>query len=125
MDEDGRIGAVLGLRIGHQRFPLSFVARHPRALLVAALRRDSRFAHERLDGLRGVEVGGAAPQSFRLNTINVDRSDAEFYRREQEAVTGWALPVDVVAEGDELPFADAEFDFVLASHVVEHMPDPI
>jgi SAM-dependent methyltransferase len=38
---------------------------------------------------------------------------------------GWAAPVDVVAEGDRLPFGEDEFDFLLASHVIEHMPDPI
>jgi SAM-dependent methyltransferase len=113
------------VRLGHQRFPLGFVARHPRALVEAALKCDSRFAHERLDGLRGVEIGGAAPQGFGLDTINVDRADSDFYRREQEEVVGWAMPVDVRADGDALPFADDAHDFVLASHVIEHMPDPI
>ena len=113
------------ITLGHQRYPLGFALRHPRALLEAALKRDSRFAHERLDGLRGVEIGAAAPQSFGLNTINVDREESEFYRRAQEQVAGWAVPVDVVASGDRLPFEDDSFDFVLASHVVEHMPDPI
>src|SRR4051794_4953128 len=97
-------------RIGHQRYPLGFVARHPRALLEAALKRDSRFAHERLDGLRGVEIGAAAPQSFGLNTINVDRPGSDFYRDEQERACGWAAPVDVEAHGDALPFADDAFD---------------
>jgi SAM-dependent methyltransferase len=114
-----------GVRLGHQRYPLSFVVRHPRSLAEIALKRDSRFAHERLDGLRGAEIGGAAPQSFGLDTINVDRADNDFYRGEQERAVGWAMPVDVVAEGDELPFEDDEFDFILASHVIEHMPDPI
>jgi SAM-dependent methyltransferase len=113
------------LRIGFAHYPPSFVLRHPRSLLVAALQRDSRFAHERLDGLRGVEIGAAAPQSYNLDTINVDRADTDFYRRAQERAVGWAAPVDVVAEGDELPFEDGSFDFLLASHVIEHMPDPI
>lgn len=115
----------MAVRLGHQRYPLGFALRHPKALVEAALKRDSRFAHEHLDGLKGVEIGAAAPQSFRLDTINVDREDSAFYREAQERVTGWAVPVDVVAAGDALPFADSEFDFVLASHVIEHMPDPI
>jgi len=113
------------VRLGYVHFPLSFVLRHPRALLVAILQRDSRFAHERLDGLRGVEIGAAAPQSYNVDTINVDRADTVFYRQAQERVVGWAAPVDVVAEGDALPFDDDSFDFLLASHVIEHMPDPI
>jgi SAM-dependent methyltransferase len=113
------------LRIGSVHYPAGFVLRHPRALLLAALQRDSRFAHERLDGLKGVEIGAAAPQSYNLDTINVDRADTSFYRRAQERAVGWASRVDVIAEGDELPFADDAFDFLLASHVIEHMPDPI
>jgi SAM-dependent methyltransferase len=113
------------MRLGYARIPIAFAARHPRALLEIALKRDSRFAHERLDGLRGVEVGGAAPQFFGLDTINVDRAESDFYRRAQEQAVGWSLPVDVVADGDALPFADDQFDFVLAAHVIEHMPDPI
>ena len=38
---------------------------------------------------------------------------------------GRAAEVDVVAPGDRLPFADDSVDFVLASHVIEHFPDPI
>ena len=113
------------MRIGHVHYTPAFVARHPRALLLAALRRDSRFAHERLNGLRGVEIGAASSQSYNLDTINVDRADTQVYRRAQERAVGWAAPVDVVAEGDRLPFEDDAFDFLLASHVVEHMPDPI
>jgi SAM-dependent methyltransferase len=33
--------------------------------------------------------------------------------------------VDVVANGDELPFDDDSYDFVFSSHVIEHFPDPI
>ena len=38
---------------------------------------------------------------------------------------GRKRPVDVVAPGDDLPFDDDFADFVLASHVIEHFPDPI
>jgi SAM-dependent methyltransferase len=89
--------------------------------------RDSALAHRWLDGLSGVEIGGAAHNAFHLDTVNVDRSrDMDtVYKREELECAGVAMAVDVVAEGDDLPFPDSAFDFVLASHVLEHLADPI
>ncbi len=39
--------------------------------------------------------------------------------------TGRIIPVDVLARAHELPFPDSSYHFVLASHILEHMPDPI
>ena len=35
------------------------------------------------------------------------------------------MKVDVVAPGDQLPFADDSLDFVISSHVIEHFYDPV
>ena len=48
-----------------------------------------------------------------------------FYKDEERRLSGEALAVDIVALGDELPLEDNSVDFVLASHVIEHFPDPI
>jgi SAM-dependent methyltransferase len=47
------------------------------------------------------------------------------YKQEEWRLCGRKRPVDVVAAGDDLPFNDGSFDFVFASHVIEHFGDPI
>jgi SAM-dependent methyltransferase len=110
------------------RHPLGFTLRHPRRVLHnRRTMHESALAHRWLDGLQGVEIGGAAHNDFGLDTINVDRypGDDTVFKREERRVCGRTMPVDVVAPGDELPFEDGAFDFVLASHVIEHFFDPI
>jgi len=108
--------------------PLAFALRHPRRVLHhRRTHHRSAFADAWLGGLRGVEIGGAAHNDFGLDTVNVDRfagADTVYKREERERV-GRALPVDVVAPAHRLPFAGSSFDFVLSSHVIEHVPDPV
>lgn len=89
----------------------------PRPLLLAA----------RLDGLHGVEIGGSAHNDYGLDVINVDRWGDEdtIYKAEERRRAGATRAVDVVAPGENLPFADDSYDFVFASHVIEHFPDPV
>lgn len=90
-------------------------------------RQTVRLAQRYLGGLRGVEIGGAAHKDFGVEALNVDltASADTVYKRHEREVWGWSKPVDVVAPGDRLPFEDDSVDFVLASHVIEHFPDPI
>jgi SAM-dependent methyltransferase len=90
-------------------------------------RRRSRFVTRYLGGLRGVEIGAASHNPFYLDAINVDRysDDQTIYKKLERRLSGKAARVDVVAHGDDLPFADASYDFVFSSHVIEHFPDPI
>lgn len=91
------------------------------------LRRDSAFVSGYLRGLRGIEIGASAHNRYWLDAINVDRwgGDDTIYKREERALALHTAKVDVVAPGDELPFADDSHDFVFSSHVIEHFPDPI
>jgi SAM-dependent methyltransferase len=86
-----------------------------------------RFARRYLAGMEGIEIGGAAHRDFGVQVRNVDRSDSTdtVYKRHEIRRWGHARPVDIVAPGDDLPLGDQSVDFVLASHVIEHMPDPI
>ena len=91
---------------------------------------ESALAHQLLDGLKGLEIGGAAHNAFGLDTLNVDRvhhdhPDFQPYASEQKRLCGAIMPVDIVAPGDCIPVDDKSFDFVISSHVIEHFFDPI
>jgi hypothetical protein len=109
-----------------RRYPPSFLVRHP----IAATRnlignRPSPLANRYLDNLTGVEIGAAAFNDFFLDTINVDYVATPSNAGVQRRYAGRTTPVDVVAPADDLPFTGDAYDFVLASHVLEHMTDPI
>lgn len=89
--------------------------------------RESALAHQLLDGLSGIEIGGAAHNPFGLKTLNVDFTDdlSTEYKQEEVKNCGHCMKVDVVAPGDQLPFADNSQDFVISSHVIEHFYDPV
>lgn len=96
---------------------------------------ESALAHELLDGLSGLEIGGGFHNSFGLDTLNVDRvphdhPDFAPYAAEQIRIGdmgtgGKVMPVDIVAPGDCLPVPEQSVDFVISSHVIEHFYDPI
>ena len=87
----------------------------------------SAFVHRYLDGLKGIEIGAAAHNDFGLDALNVDRyGDMDsVYKQAEVDACGRKRAVDVVAPGDDLPFDYGSVDFVFASHVIEHFPDPV
>jgi SAM-dependent methyltransferase len=87
----------------------------------------SRFVSQYLDGLQGIEIGAGSHNPYTLNAINVDRyaTDDTVWKEAEREMHGRPAKVDVVAPGDDLPFADESYDFVFSSHVIEHFPDPI
>lgn len=89
--------------------------------------KESALAHLILDGLRGIEIGASAHNAFGLNTLNIDYTDENNTAFKQEEIkhTGTFAHVDIVSPGDDLPFKDGFWDFVISSHVIEHFYDPI
>lgn len=88
---------------------------------------ESKLAHQMLDGLKGVEIGGSHTNGFGLDTLNIDYTDdyTTVFKQEEVRQSGKYAKVDIVAHGDELPLADNSVDFVINSHVIEHVYDPI
>jgi SAM-dependent methyltransferase len=87
---------------------------------------EHQLAHELLDGLSGLEIGAAAYNSFGLNSRNVATAEGcDFYAEEQRALGVEPAAVDIWAFGDRIPVPDQSEDFVLSSHVLEHLPNAI
>lgn len=89
---------------------------------------ESALAHNFLDGLKGVEIGGSAQNPFCLKDCkNIDYTDEidTSFKQEEITFTGSYAKVDIVAPGDKLPLADNSVDYVISSHVIEHFYDPV
>jgi SAM-dependent methyltransferase len=97
--------------------------------------RDMELAHLYCKG-NGVELGAAAHNPFNLpGSINVapfsdqvdhvDYRDFMLYRGEQVKLCGHYAKIDLVGEAHAVPVDDASQNYVISSHVVEHLPDLI
>ncbi len=78
---------------------------------------------------RGVEIGALwrkFPVRPRATTIwYVDRTRPDVLQREYPEVSQKLIFPDVVADAAQLPFRDGSLDFLIASHVLEHMRFPL
>ncbi|MCB9831401.1 MAG: class I SAM-dependent methyltransferase [Planctomycetes bacterium] len=74
----------------------------------------------------GVEIGASTLNPFEgIRAYNVDYVDTDVFKKAQHTYGGGAARIDVVASADAMPFRDGSLEFVLASHVLEHMVDTI
>lgn len=90
--------------------------------------KDLQLAHDLLDNLHGIEIGASAHNPFHLpHCKNVDYTDDmnTVFKKAEVVNCGEAAKVDVIANGDQLPFDNESQDYVIASHVFEHFFDPI
>ena len=88
--------------------------------------REHALAHQLLDGLTGLEIGAAAHNPFGLQTRNVALPEAnEFYAELSRGEIVVPAAVDIQAPGDHIPVPDRSEDFIISSHLVEHLPNLI
>lgn len=92
--------------------------------------RSSQLANKYLCGLNGIEIGGAKHNSFKLNDIkNCDKIGAytniDFNIEQSDKWGPCHTDVNLIANGDDLPFKNNTLDYVVSSHMIEHSFDPI
>ncbi len=79
-----------------------------------------------LTGLSGIELGAASHNPFGVNAINVaPKFDEDMFQDNQVNMGEQPTKIDMYGEADNIPVKDKSQDFVLSSHVFEHVPDPI
>lgn len=104
---------------------------HPSPLIYAEM----PLAHQFCQG-RGLELGASAHNPFNLpGALNVapfsndpahpDYQDYVFFIEHQKELCGAYVEVDIAAEAHAIPLPDNSQDYILSSHVVEHLPNPI
>jgi len=77
---------------------------------------------------RGVEIGALwrkFPVPGKAKVYYVDRLSKEDLNRHYAEVRAAVVRPDVVADATQLPFPACSLNFVIASHVLEHLPFPL
>lgn len=77
---------------------------------------------------RGVEIGALwrrFPVAANSMVWYLDRHHAGELQREYPELGRQPVSPNVLADAGQLPFADGSLNFVIASHILEHMPFPL
>jgi SAM-dependent methyltransferase len=87
---------------------------------------ESVLAHQYCVG-KGIEIGAAAINSFGLDAININLDNYlnNIYTKVEKDSCGENAAIDIVADGAELPIKNSSQDFVINSHVIEHLHNPV
>src|SRR5262245_56726906 len=75
----------------------------------------------------GLEIGALwrhFPVPSRATVWYVDREATSDLRKHYSDIKNFVTP-DVVADAVDIPFATGQLDFIIASHVLEHLPLPL
>lgn len=87
---------------------------------------ESALAHKYCQG-KGLEIGAAAHNSFGLEDClflaNSER--IEFWRESEINNCGDYIRPDMYGDAENIPIAGDYLDYVISSHVIEHVPNPI
>lgn len=88
---------------------------------------ENRLLARHLRG-RGIEIGALwrkFPVPRRARVYYVDRTVEEGLHRQYSEVAAPLIAPDVVADAMCLPFGSRSVDFIIGSHVLEHLPFPL
>lgn len=88
--------------------------------------KESRLAHEYCIG-KGIELGAASHNPFGLEDCkNIAPSrDEDFFGNHQVEICGEKAKIDIYGTADIIPIETNSLDYVISSHVIEHVPDLI
>lgn len=88
---------------------------------------ENRYLKRHLHG-RGIEIGALwrrFPVPRRAQVWYLDRLDGADLAGHYPELRGRILQPDLLGDATELPVAPGSLNFLIASHVLEHMPFPL
>lgn len=88
--------------------------------------KESALAHKHCQG-KGIEIGAAAHNPFGLENclFLANKERVEFWRQSEISMCGKYIEPDMYGDAENIPLEDNTLDYVLSSHVIEHVPNPI